>query len=193
MSDTSKTNTVLKHFHAVVNKVIAKAIAEGKHGTDRVLLILTETDPNSGYGYEEKDISFPHSVDGLLIMPFGKNEDGQRQFLISLDPGDSDDKTHPDPSVPAGWDWEIFTGQKATFAPEPEPQEANPVTPILLILTELSKATESETKYSKDNPRDLHKNPLQGFDMAAIGKAGNHNQYAIMIDPRLFNVQIGTM
>lgn len=198
MSDTAKTsfhktNTSFKHFHDIVNRVIAKAIAEGTHSTNRVLLLLTETDPESGYGYDERDISYPHSVDGQLIMPFGKNEARQRQFLISFDPADSDDIAHPDPSVPAGWDWEIFKQPKAEVEPKPEPQEAEPTRPIVLILTDLSKPTETNQKqYSKEKPRDLNQDPLMGFDMAAIGTAGCHQQYAILIDPTRFNVQISS-
>lgn len=100
-------------FNEIVNRVIAKAINSEIHSDDRVLLILTETDPDSGYGYDENDSSYPHSADGRLIMPFGKNEKGQKQFLVSFDPTGCDDKTHPDPSVPPGWDWEVYKLQQA--------------------------------------------------------------------------------
>lgn len=102
----------IQAFHTIVNKVIAQAANKGFHSNDRVLLLLTETEPNSGYGYDENDSSYPHSTDGQLIMPFGKNEQGRRQFLISFDPASCDDKSHPDPSVPPGWDWEIYNRQE---------------------------------------------------------------------------------
>ena len=60
-------------FHEIVNKVIAKAFNSGIHSNDRVLLLLTEADPASGYGYDGSDSSYPHSADERLIMPFGKN------------------------------------------------------------------------------------------------------------------------
>lgn len=181
-------DTQVPRLHDIFSKVIADAVSAGLHNRDRVLLLLTETDPNSAYGYDDECVSYPHSTDGRMIMPFGTNEKGQKQFLISFDPSGCDDKSHPDPSVPEGWDWEIFSQQKS------KQETSESVTPILLILTSLTSVDPDNTSnYSRENPRDLHKDPLAGFEMAAIGMAGGHQQYAIMIDPRLFNVQIGSI
>lgn len=74
----------------------------------RVLLLLTETDPNSGYGFKDTDKSQPFTTDARLVMAIGQNETGQNQYLVSFDPSDSDDPTHPDPGVPPGWDWKSY-------------------------------------------------------------------------------------
>lgn len=124
-------------FHEIVNRVIAKAINSGIHSDDRVLLLLTETDPASGYWYDGNNSSHPHSSDGRLIMPFGKNEKGQRQFLVSFDPTGCDDKNYPDLSFQPGWDWEIYKPQQAeqpeVEQPELEQPELEKIDPTLLI------------------------------------------------------------
>lgn len=173
----SNTLTAAQAFHEIVDKVISQAIKNGTHSSDRVLLLLTETDPNSGYGYDETNISFPHSTDGNLIMPFGKNEAGQRQFLISFDPGDSDDQTHPDPSVPAGWDWKIFN------QPETEPEsEQKKINPIILVLTR-RKQEDGTERVEPGKPGEI-----QGFTLAKMPDIENHEQFVIMVDPTVFTV-----
>lgn len=130
----SDTVAAVQAFRETVNKVVSKAIQDGTHNSDRVLLILTETDPNSGYGYEKNDSSYPHSNDGRLIMPFGKNEQGQRQFLISFDPRSCGDRTHPDPSVSPGWDWAIYESEQIK---QPELEQAEPQIMIALELEKI--------------------------------------------------------
>ena|SRR4028118_1151432 len=168
-------------FHEIVNRVIAKAINSGIHSDDRVLLILTETDPSSGYGYDGNDSSHPHSADGRLIMPFGKNEKGQRQFLISFDPTGCDDKTHLDPSVPSGWEWAIYNPQQAEQS-EPEQTEQ----PQIVILLTRPKQAELNSL------TDSGKGEISGFSLVKMPDLEKFEQFAIIVDQSVFTVQIRT-
>lgn len=173
--------TAVQAFHEIVSKVIGKAIKDGTHSNERVLLLLTETDPNSGYGYAENDSSYPHSTDGQLIMPFGKNEQGQRQFLISFDPASCDDKSHPDPSVPPGWDWEIYAPQQAE---QPEPEEAEQ--PQIVILLTRAKRTEL------DSLSNSGKGEITGFTLVKMPDVKEFEQFAIIVDQSVFTIQVRT-
>jgi hypothetical protein len=168
-------------FHEIVNRVIAKAINSGIHSDDRVLLLLTETDPASGYGYDGNDRSHPHSTDGRLIMPFGRNEKGQRQFLVSFDPTGCDDRTHPDPSVPPSWDWKIYEPQQAEQS-EPEQVEQ----PGIVILLTRPKSTELNSL------ADTGKGQIAGFSLVKMPDLEKFEQFAIVIDQSIFTVQIRT-
>lgn len=173
--------TAVQAFHEIVNKVISQAIKNGTHSDKRVLLLLTETDPHSGYGYDENDISSPHSTDGQLIMPFGKNEQGQRQFLISFDPSLNNDKTHPDPSVPPGWDWEIYKPQQT----EPSELEQAEQPQIVILLTRV-KQTESNLL------ADSAKGEIAGFSLVKMPDLEKFEQFAIIVDQSVFTVRIRT-
>lgn len=175
----SNTLTAVETFHEVVNKVISQAIKNGTHSSDQVLLLLTQTDSNSGYGYDEDDISYPHTTDRQLIMPFGTNEQGQDQYLISFDPISCDDPTHPDPSVPAGWDWKSFN------QPETEPEsKQKKINPIILVLTR-RKQEDGTERVEPGKPGEI-----QGFTLAKMPDIENHEQFVIMVDPTVFTVQI---
>jgi hypothetical protein len=168
-------------FNEIVSKVIAKAINSGIHSDDRILLILTETDPNSGYGYNRNDSSHPHSADGRLIMPFGTNEQGQWQYLISFDPSSCDDKTHPDPSVPPGWEWKIYEPKKVE---QPEPEQVEQ--PQLVILLTKPKSTEL-------NPlADTGKAEISGFNLVKMPDLENFEQFAVIVDQSVFTIEIRT-
>jgi hypothetical protein len=169
-------------FNEIVSKVIAKAINNGIHSDDRVLLLLTETDPASGYGYDGNDISHPHSTDGRLIMPFGRNEKGQRQFLVSFDPTGCDDKTHPDPSVPSGWDWKIYEPQQAE---QPEPEQVEQ--PQIVIF--LTREKQSEL----NSLADTGKGEITGFSLVKMPDLEKFEQFAIVVDQSVFSVQIRTI
>jgi hypothetical protein len=88
-----------------------------KNETGRVLLLLTETEPNSGYGFADTDI-LPFTTDGQFLSELGENERGHPTFLISFDVTDSDDPNHPDPGTPPGWNWSTYS------QPEPKPSIA---------------------------------------------------------------------
>lgn len=173
--------TAVQAFHETVNKVISQAIKKGTHSNERVLLLLTETDPKSGYGYDENNTSYPHSTDGRLIMPFGNNEQGQKQFLISFDSSSCDDKTHPDPSVPSGWDWEIYNPQEVE-QPEPEQTEQ----PQIVIL--LTKAKQAES----NSLADSGKGEIAGFSLVKMPDLEKFEQFAIIVDQSVFTVQVRT-
>jgi len=181
LHERSDILTTIQAFHEIVNKVISQAIDNGIHDRDRVLLLLTETDSNFGYGYDENDISYPHSTDGQLIMPFGKNEQGQRQYLISFDPASCDDQSHPDPSVPPGWDWEIYEPRQAE-QPEPEQTEQ----PQIVILLTRAKQMELESL------ADSGKREIAGFTLVKMPDLEKFEQFAIVVDQSMFTVQIRT-
>jgi hypothetical protein len=168
-------------FHEIVKRVIAKAVNSGIHSDDRILLLLTETDSNSGYGYDENDSSLPHSTDGQLIMPFGKNEKGQRQFLVSFDTTGGEDKTHPDPGVPSGWEWAIYNPQQ-TERPKPEQTEQ----PQLVILLTRPKQVELNSL------TDSGKGEITGFNLVKMPDLEKFEQFAIVVDQSVFTVQILT-
>jgi hypothetical protein len=161
-------------FNEIVNKVIAKAINSGIHSDDRVLLILTETDPDSGYGYDGNDASHPHSTDGRLIMPFGKNEEGQRQFLVSF-------KFHPDPSIPPSWNWEPYESQQ-TEQSEPEQVEQ----PQVVIL--LTRPKQAELNLLADTGEG----EIARFTLVKMPDLEKFEQFAIVVDQSVFTVQIRT-
>lgn len=172
----------LKTFHTIVNEAIARAVAKGIHNNERVLLLLTETKPFSGYGYDALYESEPHTTDGKLILPFGKNEQGQRQYLISFDPSSCDDKTHPDPNVPVGWDWEIY---KPLQAKQPELEQAK-MPQIIIVLTR-PKQTELDSLAA-----DSGKGDTTGFSLVKMPDLEKFEQFAIIVDPSVFTVQVRT-
>lgn len=173
-------------LNAVVSAAINEAKLKGDHDDERVLLLLTEIDPNSGYGYEPCHISEPHTVDARLLFPMGFNEKGQRQFLISFDPTNSDDKSHPCLGVPAGWDWQIY-GEEETA--EPKQEDSDSRIAIVIVLTRLAELPTQTV--NKDSPTEI-----TGFTlvkMPQIAHLGREiEQYAIMIDQEQFSVQIRT-
>lgn len=173
--------TAVQTFQRIVNSAISQAIKNGTHSNERVLLLLTETDSNSGYGYDENDSSYPHSTDGQLIMPFGKNEQGQRQFLISFDPVSCDDKSHPNPSVPPGWDWELYEPQQAEQL-EPEQSEQ----PQIVILLTREKQTELNSL------ADSGKGKIAGFSLVKMPDVKEFEQFAIIVDQSVFTIQVRT-
>lgn len=173
--------TAVQAFHEIVNKVISQAIRNGTHSNERVLLLLTETDSNSGYGYDENDSSYPHSTDGQLIMPFGKNELGQRQFLISFNPASSDDKSHPDPSVPPGWDWKIYSPQEV----EQSELEQTEQPQIVILLTR-------PRQMELDSLANSGKGEISGFSLVKMPDLEKFEQFAIVVDQSVFTVQIRT-
>lgn len=175
------------NFGSIVNAAIQETKKEGNHTDDRVLILLTETDPHSGYGYEYYHESQPHTTDARLLFPMGTNEKGQNQFLLSFDPTDNDDPTHPDPGVPAGWDWKIY-GEEQT-----EPESGNQPEPetvaIIIVLTRLPQLPTQTV--NKNEPTEI-----TGFTLSKMppipGRETEIEQYAIMIDQNQFSVQIRT-
>lgn len=173
--------TAVQAFHEIVSKVISQAIDSGTHSSDRVLLLLTETDLSSGYGFGGTDKPFSHSFYGQLIMPFGKNELGQKQFLISFDPSSCDGKISSDPNVPPGWDWEIYEFQQAE---DPEPEQVEQ--PHIIIVLTRAKRTEL------DSLADSGKGDITGFNMVKMPDLEKLEQFAIIVDQSVFTVQICT-
>lgn len=184
------------NFGSIVNAAIQETKKEGNHTDDRVLILLTETNPHSGYGYEYYHESQPHTTDARLLFPMGTNEKGQNQFLVSFDPTDNDDPTHPDPGVPAGWDWKIY-GEETETETEPEQAEAESearpeqeAPAIVIVLTRLPQLP-TQMVSKKDEPTEI-----TGFTLVKMpqipGIATEIEQYAIMIDQHQFSVQLRT-
>lgn len=168
----------MNEFDSLEN-AIQSAISEARtlvqNGGDRVLLLLTEEYPQKNYGFNAGQI-LPHNTNGRLVFPLGINDKQQRQYLISFDPRTTDDPSHPDPGVPVGWNWSLYG--------EIKPPK------MLIILTELSKDPAPSNIALTPQQRDLEKEPLAGFQMFQMSAVQGHKQYAVMIDPLLFNVQI---
>ncbi len=175
------TLTASQTFNKAISQAISQAIKNGTHSSDRVLLLLTELVFNSGYGYDEGDISYPHTTDGRLITAVGTNEKGQYQYLISFDPSSCDDKTHPDPSVPPGWDWEIYKTQQVE---QPEPEQAEQPQ-IIIVLTRTKRA-------ELDSLADTGKGEITGFSLVKMPDLENFEQFAIIVDQSMFTVQVRT-
>ena len=112
-------------------------------------------------------------------MPFGTNEQGQGQYLISFDPSSCDDKTHPDPSVPAGWDWEIYKPQQGK---QPKPEQADQ--PHIMIVLTRPKRTELTSESNSGEGE------ITWFSLVKMPDLEKFEQLAIIIDQSVLTVQV---
>lgn len=181
---TQSITPPLQTFEEALKLASKKNLSE----SDRVLLLLTETvTPH----FEEEQPFYTYTdIDGRLVFPLGKNEQGQRQFLISINPRFAHYPHHPETEVMKGWHWTLY----GEVNPQPtEQEEKDKSQPIVIVLTALEPAEGNGGKgerkamiSQKVNPLD----PLPGFSLASLGVFEGHRQYVIVIQSDKFRVQL---
>lgn len=168
-------------FNAIINPIIQQILRSGiTTGAEKTLVLLTETEPKAGFWYDDFDASFEYESDARTVTPFGASKLGQRQYLISFDLSKTQDESPKYSPIPIGWTWKVYL--------ESSPQKAEP---IVILLRKLAKKDSDPTsdKFRKTGE-------IEGFSMLrlpeklAIQDAIVFDEYAIMIDPAIFNVQI---
>ena len=168
-------------FNAIINPIIQHILRSGiTTGAEKTLVLLTETEPKAGFWYDDFDSNFEYESDARTVTPFGATKLGQRQYLISFDLSKTQDESPKYSPIPVGWTWKIYL--------EHSPQKTDP---IVIVLRKLAKKDSDPTS---DNFRKTGE--IEGFSMLKLPErlvfpnVTVFDEYAIMIDPAFFTVQI---
>lgn len=177
---SNPTDRVNRTFQSALKLACEEKISDG----DRVLFLLTETvkphfdDEQPFYTYTDPN--------ARLVFPLGENKQGQRQFLVSIDPRLSHHPFHPESEVVAGWDWTLYG--------EVKPEKIEKPQPVVIVLTALERTEPDDGKGERKAmiPKDIESTPkpLPGLTFASLGFFEGHRQYVIVIQSDKFRVQL---
>lgn len=168
-------------FDAIINPIIQRILRSGiTTGAEEILVLLTETEPKAGFWYDDFEANFAYESEARTVTPFGSTKLGQRQYLIKFDLSKTYDESPKYSAIPTGWTWRVYGEMK------PRSLE-----PIVIVLKKLAKSDLSST-----SEKPLGTGEIEGFAMLKLPErlvfpnTLMFDEYAIMIDPAVFTVQI---
>ena len=168
-------------FDAIINSIVQRILRSGTTtGAEEILVLLTKTEPKTGLWHDDFEANFAYESEARTVTPFGSTKLGQRQYLIKFDLSKACDESPKYSAIPTGWTWRVYGERK--------PRNLEP---IVIILKKLEKSGLSST-----SKKSLGTGEIEGFSMVKLPEklvfpdTIVFDEYAIMIDPAVFTVQI---